>query len=195
MSGGTMSRRVLTGSLILALCLGWPLGAGATWEGTAAEDKEAPETAGGAEREEERDEEETGESGTDDGLILCQYSLSGGMENESYSLSLAWEEGECILTSEKRNWEGSRTRKAHLPEETREDLLEILWRYDPPGWEELPEEEFFALDAPSQTLIMIFGDGTIYSVSDSSQIDGKLFREVEDFLESFPLEPLKKRVR
>lgn len=123
-------------------------------------------------------------------LIQCEFYEGGGMENTSIRLTLTRRDGMGDrLTVEER--EGSR---ATVTEWTAsvgalDDLDAYLAAVCPPAvWGTLPDEEFFALDAPSRIVYLQYDDGSEYSLSATKQLPdgcGPIVWNVRRFLESY----------
>lgn len=105
-------------------------------------------------------------------LIACEYSVFGGMENES-----------IIYTAKQGNtrWQATLTvaedgivREYPLPWGTLDDLADYMANYDPASWQSLPEREEFALDAPIRRVTLTFDDGTMYSVDNEKETSGPI---------------------
>ena len=75
-----------------------------------------------------------------------------------------------------------------LPGGAMEDLAVLIAGFHPEKWEDLPDREYFALDAPDRRIEVKYGDGTEYTVNDDKETEGPLFRELEDFMRSYPAE-------
>ena len=121
---------------------------------------------------------------TDADLVLCEYSVFGGMENEnlSYTMTRAGGSGRNIkLIIDERG----RTKEHILPWNALEDLAGFLAGYHPEKWGSLPDREFFALDAPDKRIELKYEDGTEYTVGSSKETGGPLFWETECFMQSY----------
>ena len=118
-------------------------------------------------------------------VIRIEYSIFGGMENESYLWSLARDGESAFLTLEENRDGESLVTSYPVPESALSELEAYLDDYQPEGWGNLPEAGFIALDAPTHLITMDYDDGESYLVSDSSEIDGRMFRETRLFLESY----------
>ncbi len=129
--------------------------------------------------------------GTDtSGLLLCEYSRTGGMENELYILTLTRTEQGAELTFERyrnpNNWSSAYTSTYKLPADALEGLYAIFESYGMADWpEELEKEEWELLDAPSVSVTFQTADRT-YRIYDDDVIPGggPLLRDVREALEA-----------
>ena len=140
-------------------------------------------------------------------LLVCEYSVLGGMENEHFIMTLTLGGGADILTVEEgRQWKydwrigDPETDDRQVSDERQSvetyrtswhamsDLEEYISRYDPEGWAELPYAEVYALDAPTEYLRVAYADGSEFSInSDKEQPEGSgsLMRDVYRYLKSY----------
>ena len=116
-------------------------------------------------------------------LISCEYSVFGGMENESitYTAKQGGTRWEATLTVS----EHGIVKEYPLPWGTLDDLSDYMANYDPASWASLPEREEFALDAPIRKITLTFDDGARYSVDNEKETGGPILGEVESFLRSY----------
>ncbi len=128
------------------------------------------------------------EDGTENRLVLCEYEIFGGMENESFEMTLtAGDEADVLLVRE-RQWSWLPIKVEKVYEASRwalRDLETLLAAYHPQAWAGLPYSELQALDAPTHAITVRYSDGTEYYISDSKEIGGPLFWEVRCFLDSY----------
>ena len=121
-------------------------------------------------------------------LVLCQYHWGGGMVNSFLTLTLEKGETEDQLILEKR-WEGKDTTQTHaVSPRALQELENYIMALHPEKWQDLPEEEFFALDAPSESILVMDAAGGIYALSDSKIVPdsfGDPWKTVRSFLESY----------
>ncbi len=124
---------------------------------------------------------------TESGLIFCEYHVSGGMENEntSYTMTRAADSRDDVRMIVNEN---GKEKEYVLPGGAMEDLAVLIAGFHPEKWEDLPDREYFALDAPDRRIEVKFEDGTEYTVNDDKETEGPLFRELEDFMRSYPAE-------
>ncbi len=119
-------------------------------------------------------------------LLACTYDVSGGMENQSLSMTLFREDasGSVVLRVEER-W-GDEEKKAEYPvsPDAMDMLAGFMTPYEPWNWKDIPYSEIQALDAPLKRIALIFEDGTEYYISDDREISGFLFRETKSFMEA-----------
>ncbi len=116
-------------------------------------------------------------------LIFCEYSIYGGMENEDITYTV-WR-GDSWWDVRLRIKKDDRTEEYTLPWNTLDDLAEFMAGYHPETWETLPDAEEFALDAPSEQIVLSYEDGKQYAVGDGKDLSGPLFWELECFLLSY----------
>ena len=123
-------------------------------------------------------------------LVNCEYTIFGGMENESFEMTLTAGESADVLSVRQRQWSWLPIQVEKVYEAScraLQDLDKLIAAYHPEAWAELPYSEFQALDAPTHSITVRYADGTEYSVSDSKEIGGPLFYEVRCFLESYSI--------
>ncbi|MBR4710390.1 MAG: TlpA family protein disulfide reductase [Clostridia bacterium] len=101
------------------------------------------------------------------GPVLCEYAVFGGMIDEHSERILAKDPdtGAVTLTVA----EGGARRTVPAPDSALDDLLALLGEHPPETWAGFPESEYFALDAPTRYLRMVFPDGTEYSLSSTAE--------------------------
>ena len=127
-------------------------------------------------------------------IVLCEYSCTGGMENELYILTLTRiytpTESRAELTFERYrnpdNWSSAVTSTYKLPADAMAGFYDIFDRYDMAHWpEELDKEEWEVLDAPSVTVTIQTRSRT-YTIHDDDVVPGggPLFRDVREALEA-----------
>lgn len=116
-------------------------------------------------------------------LISCEYSVFGGMENESvtYTAKQGGNRWEATVSAA----EHGTVKECPLPWGALDDLADFMAKYDPATWPSLPEREEFALDAPTRMITLTFEDGTVYSVDSDKETGGPVFWETESFLRSY----------
>ena len=115
------------------------------------------------------------------------YSEFGGMVNSSLDMDLERKEqgSEPVLTIRSRMGDSTKTRRFKVSDEDMEVLARMIEAYDPENWENLPESELIALDAPISQVELVYADGRRAEVSDSKEISGALFYRTEQFLKSY----------
>ena len=116
-------------------------------------------------------------------LIACEYSIFGGMENESitYTAKQGNTRWEATLTVA----ENGIVKEYLFPYGALDDLADYIAKYDPASWASLPEREEFALDAPIRQITLTFDDGTMYTLDNDKETDGPILGETESFLRSY----------
>ena len=121
------------------------------------------------------------------GLVFCEYSISGGMENEniSYTMAQAGDSRENIRLIVNEN---GKKKEYVLPGSAMGDLAILIAGFHPEKWQDLPDREYYALDAPDRRIEVKFEDGTEYSINDDKETEGPLFRDIEDFMRGYPAE-------
>ena len=128
-------------------------------------------------------------------LIACEYSVTGGMGNESTLLTLRREKDGGNRLQIASKWMG----RWNLPVDAGalNDLAGAMAKLHPENWASLPPSEFIALDAPAERLTITFDDGTEYVLYDDREGAGEAMWMAEKFLwsytaedaETFSLEP------
>ena len=121
---------------------------------------------------------------TDAGLVSCELSIFGGMENEEISY-LAEKTGDSPQQFLLRTDLNGIREEYPLPESAADQLADFLAGMHPETWGTLPEREYYALDAPTRLIVLIYEDGTEYTVNNDKETERPLFWELEDFLKSF----------
>ena len=92
-----------------------------------------------------------------EGLCEVYYYHGGGMEGSSFSFSLEKEAGRVLLKQEERNYAGQVSLcYVYQTEDIFEELDDIVKEYNLSVWDEIPESEYFALDAPSTHMTLTF---------------------------------------
>ena len=116
-------------------------------------------------------------------LVCCEYSIFGGMENAHTTYTIARGESwvNALLTIEKDGI----SREYPLSWTVLRDLEDYMEARDPAAWAALPDREEYALDAPGRHLVLTYDDGALYTLSDSKEASGLIFRETEMFLNSY----------
>ena len=119
-------------------------------------------------------------------LISCEYSIYGGMENEDVTYTIAKGDSwwDVILRIEKED----STEKYTLPWNALDDLADFAAGYHPERWASLPDSEEYALDAPSEQVVLSYADGKQYSVGEDKALSGGFFWKLERFLLSYLVE-------
>ena len=121
--------------------------------------------------------------GSPAGLVFCEYSVRGGMENEdlTYTVRLDDSPDDAVLTvAENGRFEGYA-----LPRQALDDLAELMAAYDPAGWPSLPEREEFALDAPARRIALVYEDGSEYALLSDRDAGGPIFADTERLLRRY----------
>ena len=123
----------------------------------------------------------------DDSLQQVEYSVYGGMENQSITYTLRWEDNRYTPTlTVNRMQNGEERAYTYSPAwNTMDDFEAFIAAYSPEGWADLPQSELQALDAPVSRVTLTYADGTEYTVTDDKEVDGALFRNTLCFLESY----------
>ena len=116
-------------------------------------------------------------------LISCEYSVFGGMENESVTYTAA--QGDTRWEATLTVADHDITREYPLPWGTLDDLADYMANHDPASWASLPDREIFALDAPTRSITLTYDDGTVYSVDSDRETGGPILGETECFLKSY----------
>ena len=118
------------------------------------------------------------------GLVFCEYSISGGMENEntSYTMAQAGDSPDDVRMIVNEN---GKKKEYGLPGSAMGDLAVLIAGFHPEKWKDLPDREYYALDAPDRRIEVKFEDGTEYSINDDKETEGPLFRDIEDFMRSY----------
>ncbi len=122
-------------------------------------------------------------------LVKCEYTIFGGMENESLEMTLTpGQAADELWVREVRGNVVCVDQTYQASDRALSDLEKLIAAYQPETWAELPYAEFQALDAPTRLIRVQYADGTEYSISNSKQSppgSGPLFYEVRCFLESY----------
>ncbi len=120
-------------------------------------------------------------------MVSCEYAVSGGMENESFRMTLSRGEewGQSVLTVRRTNWEGETEQEVVLSRYALKDLEEYVERLEPERWQDYPLTEYFALDAPSTHVSVTYENGQFYTLSDSREGTGKILRNVYLYMNSY----------
>ncbi len=124
---------------------------------------------------------------TETGLVYCEYSVSGGMENEntSYTMTRTGDSPDDVRMIVSEN---GKKKEYVLPGNVMDDLAVLIAGFHPEKWKDLPDREYFALDAPDRRIELKYEDGTEYSINDDKETEGPLFRDIEDFMRGYPAE-------
>ena len=94
-----------------------------------------------------------------EGLKGIAYNESGGMDYASDLLMLTRAEGKLTFRREIMKGGSTRTYIYEGEENLFDPIEEYVSKYNLSVWDELPESEYFALDAPSRMLTLSFEDG------------------------------------
>ena len=92
-------------------------------------------------------------------LLSLAYYEGGGMEDGSEAFEFSLSEGKTILKKEIRKADLTRTYIYEGEESLFEALEAYVSKYNLSVWDELPESEEFALDAPSRIYTLTYKDG------------------------------------
>ena len=111
-----------------------------------------------------------------------EYAVFGGMENESFSMELTPGNGarESILTVRDNNREEKHT----VSITAMRDLSGYIERLQPETWEDYPDSEFFAYDAPTVLVTVRYEDDECFSLSNSQEGAREILGNIRCFLES-----------
>ena len=162
-TGSKMNKRVIP-ALLMALLFAWSLSAAA----------ERPET---------------GEAQATPRLIQCDYTISGGMEDAAFSMTLKRGQETDVLTVRRGRgfWAALLgTRRYEASPGALSDLEALLAPSHPEAWSALPWSDLIALDAPLRTIWAYYDDGSCYSISDNRELPEEspwLFQQVYAFLD------------
>jgi|GEM_PF-2694133 len=122
------------------------------------------------------------------GLVRCEYSEGGGMENHSLFMALVPGREADVLAVEEQ-WGGrKKTARYQTSPYALDDLGAYVAAYAPETWADLPLSELIALDAPTRSLRVIYADGSAFAITDSKELpedSGPLLWDVARFLESY----------
>ena len=160
-----MNKRVIP-ALLMALLFAWSLSAAA--EGPGTEAPPAPPR-----------------------LIQCDYTISGGMEDAAFSMTLKrGQETDVLIVRRGRGFWAALlgTRRYEASPGALSDLEALLAPSHPEAWSALPWSDLIALDAPLRTIWAYYDDGSCYSISDDRELPEEspwLFQQVYAFLNSF----------
>ena len=117
-------------------------------------------------------------------IILFDYGEYGGMINGHYSLTLEPDGDSSGAVLRLHGMEG-RERQVRVGRQMPEDLGEYLERLKPETWEDFPEAEFFAYDAPVTSASVFYEDGECFTLSDTRQGTRDMLHDIRCFLESY----------
>ncbi len=123
------------------------------------------------------------------GLTYAEYSLCGGMEDETYIVRITVT-GPKTAKIELYDQEshGSPVKKKHktVQKNKIDGLYEIIEKYSMQDWKNLPKSEIFALDEPTARVEFVIS-GKSYSFSDDMEFPegaGGAMREIRTYIEN-----------
>ncbi len=117
-------------------------------------------------------------------ITSCRYYTGGGMEGGSSSIEVYTGEDNKIYLSYYNCPYNGATEESYTLEVGPGALTEIqhmLYSRSFLSWGKLEKSELILLDAPSTTISVTYGDGEMYSVSDSDELPEKgygIFSEI-----------------
>lgn len=116
---------------------------------------------------------------------LCEYSVTGGMENEYHIIRVTYDSGdEADLTEEKCVDESEKIVKKTMkvPFEAIYRLFEVFDDYDIEKWGKLEDADELLLDAPTRMLTFRTGDEDYSFTSDQKLPKSDVFSRITTIL-------------
>ena len=123
-------------------------------------------------------------------LIWCEYFEGAGMEDASLCLTMERQEkGADRLTVEDRKGSDTAVTEWNGCAGALDDLHAYLLAACPPeAWADLPDSEFFPLDAPIRTVSLLYDDGSSFDLISTKELPAgcdPILWNVRRFLESY----------
>ncbi len=124
-------------------------------------------------------------------ITSCRYYTGGGMDGGSNSIEIyTGEDNKIYLSYSDCPYVGAEEESytIEVGPMALTEIQHICYSRSLLSWGKLEKSELILLDAPQTTISVTYGDGEIYSVSDSDEIPGegyKIFSEIYSILKMF----------
>lgn len=104
-------------------------------------------------------------------LIRFDNSSGGGMRGENSRITVHYTaDGKCLVNSSGKDaWNTPTYIKNYYADGLLDKIGEVCERYAVHTWTDLPNNDFFMLDAPSRTVNFIFDDGTKIKLTNNTR--------------------------